>query len=84
MTGRGAGYCAGAGTPGQAGYGYGRGGGFGGGRCFRNRFFAPGFGGRFAARPGLDPDMEKQALKNQADALQNQLEAIRKRLGEME
>ena len=83
MTGRGAGYCAGAVTPGFAGYGYGRGAGFGGGRGCRNRFFGAGFQGRFAARPGLDPEMEKQTLKNQADALRNQLDAIQKRLEEM-
>lgn len=81
MTGRGAGYCSGAAMPGNAGYGYGVG--FCGGRRFRNRFFAPGGHGRFAARPGLDPVMEKQALKSQAEALQAQLDAIQKRLSDM-
>lgn len=84
MTGRGAGYCSGSTMPGYAGYGYGRGMGFGGGRGCRNRFFAAGFPGRFAPRVGLDPAMEKQTLKNQAEALQAQLDAIQKRLSDME
>ncbi|MBN1504693.1 MAG: DUF5320 domain-containing protein [Candidatus Eisenbacteria bacterium] len=32
----------------------------------------------------LDPDVEKQALKNQADALQAELEMVKKRLDEIE
>ena len=84
MTGRGAGYCSGAAMPGNAGYGYGRGMGFGGGQGCRNRFFGAGYQGRFAPRAGLDPTMEKQALKNQAEALQAQLDAIQKRLSDME
>jgi hypothetical protein len=31
-----------------------------------------------------DPEMEKQALKSQADALQEELEMIKKRLSEIE
>jgi len=31
-----------------------------------------------------DPAMEKQALKNHADALQSELEAIKKRLSDIE
>jgi hypothetical protein len=31
-----------------------------------------------------DPEMEKQALKNQAEALQSELDFIKKRLGEIE
>ena len=84
MTGRGAGYCSGAAMPGNAGYGYGRGMGFGGGRGCRNRFFAAGAQGRFAPRAGFDPAMEKQDLKNRAEALQAQLDAIQKRLADME
>lgn len=99
MTGRAAGLCAGYTAPGclnsiprcgegryfQRGVGFGRRGGFG----FRNRFFATGIPGRawFNASAGAftqaDPDREKQALKNQADALSAELEAIKKRLDEL-
>ena len=108
MTGRGAGYCAGFGTPGYAnplpgrgfgmGFGHGRGffGGRGGGRGWRNMFYATGLPGwmRFGwynapygyqttfVKP--DPEMEKQTLRNQADALQSELDFIRKRLDEIE
>jgi len=78
------------------GMGFGRGGGalgrgFGvGGRGWRNMFYATGLPGwmRFgaSAAPYLkpDPEMEKQALKNQAEALQSELDLIKKRLGEIE
>ena len=38
------------------------------------------------AAPYQEPgtDMEKQALKNQAEALQSELDLIKERLGEME
>jgi len=82
------------------GFGRGRGAwgrGFGGGgRGWRNMFYATGlpgwmrFGG-YAAPYGYptpyqkpDPEMEKQALKNQAEALQSELDFIKKRLGEIE
>lgn len=81
------------------GFGRGRGawgGGFGGGRGWRHMFYATGlpgwarFGG-FAAPKGYsgpypkpDPEMEKQALKSQADDLQSELDAIKKRLAEIE
>lgn len=61
----------------------------GGGFGFRNRFFATGLDGRsrFGGQAGVfaqtDPDREKQALKNQADALSAELEAIKKRLDEL-
>lgn len=96
MTGRGAGYCAGAGVPGYAhpvpGRGFGRGCGMGFGRGF-------GGGGRgfsfFSAPLGYaapyqgpyqapDPALEKQALKNQAEALQSELNFIRKRLDDID
>ena len=82
------------------GFGRGRGAwgrGFGGGgRGWRNMFYATGlpgwmrFGGYTApyGYPTLyqkpDSEMEKQALKDQAEALQSELNLIRKRLGEME
>ena len=89
MTGRAAGYCAGFATPGfanQAGYGgFGRGMGMGrGGRGgmgfgFRNRFYAP----ETMQAPAINPDQEKEYLANEAKALENDLEAIKKRLGEL-
>jgi hypothetical protein len=85
MTGRGAGYCSGSGTPGYAnGGGFGGGGfGFGGGRGRGRRFFAAAPQGRFARQAAIDPAAEQQALKNQLEALQSQLEAIQERLAEM-
>jgi hypothetical protein len=99
MTGRGAGYCGGSGMPGYAnivsGRGFGRGQALqgralGGGRGWRNMFYATGlpgwmrFGGYASLDPKANPEMEKQALKNQAEALQAELDLIRKRLGEIE
>lgn len=104
MTGRAAGYCAGSGMPGYAnpvpgrgfgmGFGRGRGGGRqgfgGGGRGWRNMFYATGLpgwmrsGGYAAPYQKPDPDMEKQALTNQAEALQSELDLIKKRLDEIE
>ena len=95
ITGRAAGYCAGFGMPGFAnavpGRGYG-----GGGRGWRHWFYATGrpgwmrFGGgaspyAYAAtyqRP--EPDVGKQALKNQAEALQSELDFIKERLSDVE
>jgi len=70
--------------------------GFGGGRGRRNMFYATGqpgwmrFGGH-AAPYGYpapyqapNPEMEKQALKSQADTLQAEMDAIRKRLADIE
>ena len=78
------------------GMGFGRGRGFGSGRGWRHMFYATGlpgwmrFGG-YATPYGYptpykepDPDMEKQALKNQAAALQSEMDFIKKRLGEIE
>ena len=101
-TGRAAGYCAGFGVPGYAnsipghgfGMGFGRGGGAwargGGGRGWRNMFYATGqpgwmrFGAYAAPYQAPNPEMEKQALKSQADALQAEMNAIRKRLADIE
>lgn len=69
--------------------GFGRGGGFGGGgRGWRNRFFATGLPGwaraGFAApHDNPAPEGEKQALKLRADALQSELDAVKKRLEEI-
>ncbi|MCU0592129.1 MAG: DUF5320 domain-containing protein [Desulfobacterales bacterium] len=60
------------------------------GRGWRNWYYATGlpgwqrFGGYAAPVGDPDPEMEKQALKNQADAMQGELDAIRKRLEEMD
>jgi hypothetical protein len=65
------------------GFGRGRG---GGGRGWRHMFHATGLPGwmRFAGYAAPDPEIEKQALKHQADALQAELDLIKKRLGEIE
>jgi len=99
-TGRAAGYCAGYATPGYAnpglGRGYGMGGGGGGGRGWRNMYYATGLPGwaRYGGYadpypyPGAysepTPDIQKQSLKNQADALQSQLDLVKKRLSDLE
>lgn len=82
------------GSGGQVGMGFGSGrgswGGRGGGRGRRNMFYATGvpgwarFGGSAAPYPKPEPEMEKQALRDQAEALQEELEAVKKRLSELE
>jgi hypothetical protein len=108
--GRAAGYCGGFGIPGYAnpaaGRGFGMGffrgrgalgrGFIGGGRGWRNTFYATGlpgwmrFGGYAAPyRYGVpyqkpDVEMEKQALKNQAQTLREELDFIEKQLAKIE
>lgn len=74
------------------GIGFGRGanfGGRGGGFRRRNRFFATGvpgrawLGGPAASFQQADPETEKQALKSQAEYLQSEMDAIKKRLDEL-
>ena len=110
MTGRGAGFCAGAGMPGflnaapGRGFGAGFGGGgsvsgrgFGGGRRgWRNMFYATGLPGWMRSGGNVpaygypasyqkpDPEIEKRALRSQADALQSEMDLINKRLSEIE
>jgi hypothetical protein len=76
-TGRAAGYCSGSGMPGYAnpvpGRGFGMGFGRGRGGWGRGR----GFGGG-------GPRDEKRFLKNEAEALQAELDQIKQRLSEME
>lgn len=101
-TGRAAGYCAGFGAPGYEttvshrgfGMGAGRGRGFsGGGRGWRNRFYATGtpgwmhYGDEFGypvdnRMPA--PEAEKRALKSQAESLKTEMDFIKKRLEELE
>jgi hypothetical protein len=95
MTGRGLGFC----NPDYVnappaygwGMGFGRGRGFwGGGRGRGGLFFASGFGGWLrpigysAPYQTPDPELEKQMLKNEADALQSELNLIKKRLEDLE
>jgi hypothetical protein len=94
MTGRAAGFCAGYNVPGCAnpafgrGFGMGRGGGWG--RGWRRQFYATGlpywarFGGYPGYAPEFTPEQERTALQAQADAMQSEMEAIRKRLAELE
>ncbi len=78
MTGRGAGYCAGTGTPGYTHRGIGRGRGFG-----------RGMGARFHAwwqtvpvsQP--TPHEERKRLEQEAAALKHQAEQIQNRLNEL-
>ena len=84
-------------APGRGlGMGFGRGRGawsreFGcGGHGWRNMFYSTGqpgwirFGAAVTPFANADPEMEKQALKNQADYLQNELDSIRKQLEEID
>jgi hypothetical protein len=84
-------------VPGRGfGMGFGRGRGAwsrgfsGGGRGWRSMFYASGqpgwmrFGAAAASVANADPEVEKQALKNQADYLQGELDSIRKRLEKVE
>jgi hypothetical protein len=108
MSGRAAGFCAGYQMPGYAnpvpGRGFdmrgGRGGGFwcrGGGRGWRNQYFATGLTGwqRAGHWPvaGIDMtpqasaptrDQQMAALKNQAEYFEDALDNIRKRIGALE
>ena len=89
MTGRGAGYCAGFDRPGFANFGgrgmgmgrgmrMGRGGGFGrGGFGFRNRFYG------VQQAPAITPEQEKEYVKNDIKALEEELEAAKQRLKEL-
>mgnify|MGYP002367751558 CR=1 FL=1 len=97
MTGRAAGYCAGFGMPGYlnarfgrgpgAGFGFGRG---AAGRGWRYRFAATAgygwrsFGSDEAPFRGFDPERERQALRNEASALETELDRVRRRLDELE
>jgi hypothetical protein len=83
-------------VPGRGlGRGFGRGSGawgpgFGRGRGWRRMAYATGqpgwmrFGWWVGPRSKPDPELEKQDLKDQAEALQFELEAIQKRLSEIE
>lgn len=81
MSGRGAGYCAGFGTPGFVNRGAGFGGGFGRGLGLGfGRATTPWFG--LTGRSG--GEAEQTLLKNRAEALKTQLDAVQQRLSELE
>ena len=98
MTGRAAGYCAGYGVPGHmnpmagrgrgmgCGHGHGRGGG-GGGRGWRHMYYATGLPGWMRLgvpqAVALAPEVEKEMLEKQAEALQAQVDGMRKRIEEL-
>ncbi|MDD5698162.1 MAG: DUF5320 domain-containing protein [Victivallaceae bacterium] len=93
MTGRAAGFCAGFGVPGYVnqipgrGFGMGFGRGAGGGFGWRNRRYAAGMTGwqrAAGAVPQMSRDQEIEVLKNQANSLQDALEAVRNQLQELE
>ncbi len=95
LTGRGAGFCRGVLGPSFGRYfrsGYGRGpGAGGGGRGFRHMFYATGLPGwlRFgwggpAFMEEPPPGTEKRLLEEEAEALREELDGIRKRLEELE
>ena len=82
-TGRSAGFCRGFAAPGSMNPAPGQGfGGRGGGRGWRNWFHSTGLTGW--QRAAADGPLEIQALKSQAGSLASALEAIRKRLDELE
>jgi hypothetical protein len=106
MTGRAAGYCAGYSVPGYvnpvfSGGFFGRGRGFfgrgGGGRGFRNMYYAtgltgwqrasmgaPAFVGAYPYAGEVTPKQEADILKNEADVLKSQLNDIQSRIETLE
>ena len=99
MTGRAAGLCAGYPLPGYANPRFGRwlGPGCGGGRGWRNMYYATGLpgwaragylpaGGIPPASPyrAFSPEQEAEALRQQAKALSDQVAAINERIAELE
>ena len=92
MTGRGAGFCAGFKVPGFANFGVRRGFGLGlgrGGRMGRSRGFGRGFGfnragGPYPTSQDLSADQELEALKEQAEFLQNNLSQVSERIEQLE
>lgn len=92
MTGRGDGRCAGNSIPGYMnngggrgffGFGRGLGLGLGGGRGWRNIFRATGLTGRQRAGVAA-PQQDLNALKQQAENLQNSLDEINRRMDELQ
>lgn len=96
MTGGARGYCAGYPVPGyvNAGPGFGAGWGGGWGRGWRHRFYATGvpgwmrfgYGPAWGYGPPAPPTTEQEAedLKAHAEWLQDELDAVRRRIEEIE
>jgi hypothetical protein len=93
MTGRGAGYCAGYSVPGYMnpvrgrGFGFGRGWGrgFGWRRAGYSYGANYGYDAPYPAYPErISPEQEAGMLAEQAKALKNELEAVKKRIKELE
>jgi hypothetical protein len=95
MTGRGAGCCAGYSVPGYMnagpGRGFGRGWGRGFGRGFGWRRAAYAYGGNYGyAAPypvypeRISPEQEASMLAEEAKVLENELEAVKKRIEELQ
>ena len=101
MTGRAAGYCAGYAMPGYLNRFPGRAGfGRGGGRGWRNRYYATGipglgrermggvaWGGGIAPYPNVPeftPEKEAEMLRNQAQMMQEEITSINERIKELE
>jgi hypothetical protein len=100
MTGRGAGYCSGYGVPGYANAGYGWSCGFGGGgRGWRHGFYAtgqPGWARGYAPGPpawgyagpapyaDFTPEREVEALRQQSEYFQKQMDVLNARIRELE
>jgi hypothetical protein len=88
MTGRAAGYCAGYSVPGYMNpipgrFGFGRG--WGRGRAFGwSGIGYPGYYPEAPYFPGISPEEEEKMLRQQAEAMESQLEEIQKRLQELE
>lgn len=90
MTGRAAGFCAGYSVPGYTNpvfgrgfFGRGRGMGLGRGRGWRNMFYKTGLPEVFRNNQ-LTPQMELEALKKQAEYMQNEIKAVNDRINELE
>jgi hypothetical protein len=83
MTGGGRGYCAkpvgGTVRPLRGGYGM-----RGGGRGWRNCFYATGLPGWMRARPSLSKEDELSALKKEEEYLKGELETLHSRINELE
>jgi len=90
-TGRGLGFCSGYDVPGYANSGFGRGMGLGrgfrgGGGGWRFGGFAwrnPGYGVPYPAQT-MTPDLERDNLQNEAQYLKERLDAINKRINELD
>jgi hypothetical protein len=85
-SGRAAGFCSGSDVPGYANQASGRGCGFGGGRGWRNRFYATGIPGRMRGTEPMpvkektSPQQEKHSLEIRARSLRAELDQIKEKL----